>query len=215
MTFNELTRSAADIAQVLAIGIGGTWAYIKYIRGRTFKLRGELNVNGTILAASSGRAIHARVDFQNTGLTRIIFESPSKKMLFAYELRSSGWEPDAQLNVDWGEEAIEDLSTMRSPALRDHDWVEPGETVSDEILLPVGNEGPIPLAYQLVAHVTAPRRRGFFFKAKGPEWTARAVLPIGLQPVTVNPGEAVAALGGHKGSSSVSEKSRASASEGS
>jgi hypothetical protein len=178
MSFSQTAKAAADVAQVLAVLVGGTWAYVKFIRGRTFRRRGELCVTGALMGDQGNRAIHVRVEFKNTGLSQIVFEKRGDKAVFVYELHPKDWPSGSGRNVDWGErEGDRDKHTTSSLALRDHNWVEPGETITDELLIPVRGGDELPLAFQVVARATVPRRRGIFWTESGPVWTARLVLP--------------------------------------
>jgi hypothetical protein len=182
MSLSETAEAAADVAQVLAVLVGGTWAYVKFIRGRTFRRRGELCVTGTLMGDQANRAILVRLEFKNTGLSQIVFEKRSDKAVFVYELLPKDWPSGSGRNIDWGErEDHRDKHITSSLALRDHNWVEPGETITDELLIPMHSGDEPPLAYQVVARATVPRRRGVFWTESGPVWTARLVLPSRLK----------------------------------
>src|SRR5207248_1186106 len=123
---------------------------------------------------NEGRGIWVRVTFRNTGLSWISFDRAEQKGVLVYELREAEWHPELEQNVIWGDDI------MRSIALRDHHWVEPGEVVSDELLIPVGRDSPEPLAYEVVAKVGTETRGPAFWKLTKPVWTARTVIPFRL-----------------------------------
>ncbi len=61
MTWLEASEAARNAAQAAVVVVGGGWAYLKYFRGRTFSLRGELAVNAEGLSLSNAQAVRAVV----------------------------------------------------------------------------------------------------------------------------------------------------------
>ena len=85
-----------NAVQILALLVGGGWAWLKFVRGRTFRRRGELTVEGALHAFAGESALVVRVAFKNTGLARIsVVASPT---VIVSRVFTSGWE-DGQ--VQW------------------------------------------------------------------------------------------------------------------
>ena len=72
-SWTEIARGVAAVVQILAIVVAGAWAYYKFVRGRTFKPRAELDLDAHILEVEDEKAISLNVDFHNTGSIRIEF----------------------------------------------------------------------------------------------------------------------------------------------
>jgi hypothetical protein len=176
MSVSEVTDTVLHGVQIVAIVAGAGWAYFKFARGRTLKPRAELDVTGRIVSDGGHRAVLAKVTFKNEGLSWIQFEKAAQKGVFVHELTAGRW-PEADRNVEWSD------SVMRSLVLEDHDWVEPGETVSDEVLVPLGLSGDEPLAYRVVARVAVRQRRVLLRTVPGEQWAANVVVPGRLEPV--------------------------------
>jgi hypothetical protein len=176
MSVSEVTDTILHAVQIVAIVAGAGWAYFKFARGRTLKPRAELDVTGRVVSDGGHRAMLAKVTFKNEGLSWIQFERPAQKGVFVHELTAAQW-PEPDRSVAWGD------SVMRSLVLEDHDWVEPGETVSDEVLVPLGSGDDEPLAYCVIARVAVRQRRVLLRTVAGEQWAANVVVPGRLEPV--------------------------------
>src|SRR6266545_2898743 len=96
MSWADWVDAISKIISTAAIIVGGTWAYYKFVRGRTFAKRAELEVTGELLDADELRALRARVTLRNTGATKIPLRA---KGVWVYGLNSSS----DHVHADWGE----------------------------------------------------------------------------------------------------------------
>lgn len=164
----------AAVVNIAAVVVGGSWAYFKFAKGRTFAYRMETELRAALLAGNDARALDVTVELRNTGASRIPL-SDVVKVAYVYGVQRSSWRSHASL--DWGEQ----LRVV--PIFERHEWVEAQEVISDEMLVPVPHEdGEEWLAYRIecmVASADRPRRRPL-------RWTAYTVVPAGLDvyPVT-------------------------------
>jgi hypothetical protein len=74
MTLSELesvTKIAQQTAQVVAIVWGGAWAYLKFVRGRTFHYRAELAVDAKMVKLAEATALKVTVHVKNAGATKL------------------------------------------------------------------------------------------------------------------------------------------------
>ena len=138
----------------------------KFAKGRTFKHRAELSVEGELLSSADKHAIRARVLLRNTGLTKIPLRG---KFVRLHAMASATWR-----DGNWKQLGTENV-------LQDHDWVEPGEPIDDEVLIPLSERDPA-LAYQLEFIVFEETERPF--KSGQIQWTARRLIGGVLQPPT-------------------------------
>ncbi len=125
-TWQEIVRVVAAALQGAAIVFGAVWGYIKFVQGRTFNKRGELEVAGTLLTNGDAAAMMVRVTFRNTGLTRIYLARKVKRVL-VYAALAEAW-PDGK-PIDWGD------PVRKRKIFKSHQWVEGQETITDEVLV--------------------------------------------------------------------------------
>lgn len=187
------TNLVRNIAQVLAIGLAGLWTYLKFIRGRTFRVRGELEVTGRLFTFDDESALVVKVTFKNTGLSRISVRADHPPYVLVTRVETGGWReggvtwtPSDFMPADpgWrqGDNEQEALSPtpelVRSTAtmLTRHRWIEPGEMIQDEQIV-------VPFSETDAGFVVAYRVQAVFYATEGWHrrrpilWTAYAVVP--------------------------------------
>ncbi|HEX8158991.1 MAG TPA: hypothetical protein VF526_16520 [Solirubrobacteraceae bacterium] len=156
----EVARGVGGIVQVVAIVVGGSWAYYKFAKGRTFKPRAEVGLDACIIEADGVAALSVSAKFRNTGLAYV--DLPPLKGRDDDGLRVLRiWGTDAATpgtNPYWGDTGDE---LIVADVFEGHDGCEAGETLVDHLLLPVpsGPEGPW-LAYRVELLVVSPTRIG-------------------------------------------------------
>jgi hypothetical protein len=171
--WSRLAEIADHTVTALAILVGGLWAYLKFVRGRTFAHRAELDVSGTLFGYGGDRIVRAAVRVKNTGLSKLHLK-PNGKVVYLHGIAATGWAPEG--NVEW-----EKLTITR--ILGGVAWIEAHESVSDEALIPVptGDRGDEQwLALRLEAQVWGRRRRG----REGQRWMATVIVPVEITPLT-------------------------------
>ena len=164
----EWIKAGTSIVQAGALVVAAVWGYYKFVRGRTFARRAELNVTGETLHAAGARAIKARVTLKNTGTSDLPLRS---KTVHVYSVSAPAW----GRKINW------QVRTTRK-VFKAHGWIEAQETIHDEILIPlVADEEPEAteddvLAYWLECRVYEQRK-----KPGGLRWTANAIIPAALE----------------------------------
>ena len=156
----------AALVQAAAILIGGSWAYFKFIRGRTFAKRVELSVTPTLLPENK---LKVRATLRNAGLSKVPLRTQA---VFLYGIYAA---PTADNPIATAEQQIGKPKKIFAA----HEWIEAQETVTDELLFPVPNSRHASehawLAFRVECRVYAKRRR------KGAlNWTASAIVPAEL-----------------------------------
>lgn len=162
-TLADVASKAITSAAVL---IGGGWAYIKFIRGRTFAYRAELHLHLDLVQLERSRLLQVTVTLTNTGLSRIALNERMKAIrihattnLDAQEIRPARWQ-----------------RMLTTGCFEHHDWLEAQEAVTDELLyqLPTNSHAdPRQVAYQVEAIVGARPRT---LTGKKVRWHARKIL---------------------------------------
>lgn len=122
----KVTQAIASAAQALAIVVGGAWVYFKFLRGRTFARRAELDLEATLSVVSEKQLITSRATLKNVGLSRL----PLNKGLQNVELFATTAAPAVEgANVGW-------MSIMQAQVFTEHAWVEAQETIDQQVLFP-------------------------------------------------------------------------------
>ena len=164
MSATDITEPLAQSAQAAAVVIGGTWAYAKYLRGRVFRPRAELVLSTSPIRSTGNALIVVHVSMKNQGLARLRLER-DLSMVLVDSIPDEDLHPG--INVRWKD------SGMAAPVFEHHGWLEPGETINDEVLMPLPyGAAPQPVAYRVRAWVRAPRR----LRRTGVAWSANAIL---------------------------------------
>ena len=180
-----------DSASKLAFAlIGGAWALLTYYRGRTFRRRLELTVNGSVILHSGVHLASLDVGVKNVGLSRadIIQEGTWLRIVIlgAKTATNSVARPKRKF-------------VGTSPILLDHSWIEPGEEIHDVMLvqLPTLADEDVSLEVRLRVVSNQMRFRSFFeatsnaiAEADDPAslmkqrlaWNAGAIIPLREKP---------------------------------
>lgn len=163
MPLTEVTQPAQQIAQTAAIVVGGVWAYAKFFRGRVFRPRAELHITASLARMGGDAALVAKLSMTNEGLSRIIFQS-DLAMVKLDVLPDAACRPGA--NPAWEE------NVMVSSVFGAHSWLEPGETIEEELVIPP--PGVEAVAYRLRPWVRSPRR----LHREGVAWETSCVVSL-------------------------------------
>lgn len=116
-------KTVIEIAAILAAGV---WAYCKFIKGRLFKHKLEIKVSGKISSLKAGDHVLASINIENSGFTRILFESEYCVLRIFI--------PKDRPNQDFTDTAIwQRVATLA--ILEGHKWIEPSEVIQEEQLI--------------------------------------------------------------------------------
>jgi hypothetical protein len=121
-----------------AVIIGGVWAYFKFVKGRTYRPRLEPGLSGEWRLVDGKRLLQARITAKNIGASKFTLLQEGTG------LRISVLAPDqspAPALADWKRLTVFEV-------LREHQWIEPGETVSDDLLLDLGTSEPVATLFE-------------------------------------------------------------------
>lgn len=120
---------------VVALITGGVWAYYKFIKGRTFRPRIDVTPSAEWLAIDGVPNLLVRVTIKNLGASAatLIHEGSGIRLSrLAAQQRATPavkkWEKGPTI-----------------PLLKHHHWIEPGEQVTDEVLVDLGLQQSAPL----------------------------------------------------------------------
>jgi hypothetical protein len=187
MSFDAWSSSISDLVQAAAIVIGGAWAYLKFIRGRTFRYRARLDIAVQPFTYRKDPVLRIQATMHNEGLSRIDLSLQDEKQVVIHAVLHRQWLPD--INVEWEQSGSE---LIRTSLFQRHTWIESGETIEDELLVPVGAASDEVIAYRVRGIVKAPTGglRDFIkttlregSRRQLQVWTDDLVLPAALTPV--------------------------------
>ena len=113
-----------DLITAIAVVVGGLWAYFKLVKNRTYRPRVDVAIAGAWVDAGGARRLHVTTSLRNIGgsMVELIQESTG--------LGIDGMHAGGGRHVDWVPGPV--VSIFES-----HAWIEPGETVTDDLIAPV------------------------------------------------------------------------------
>jgi hypothetical protein len=124
----HLTLDVIDkLVKIAAVMIGALWAYLNYVRGRTFKKRLELTICGKTLRRGAGLLLSGSAELKNVGLSKVAIEQRGTAILI-YDLKAASSLQKEPIN------AVEERTLVLS-VFENHGWIEPGETIQQSFLL--------------------------------------------------------------------------------
>jgi hypothetical protein len=133
-------KTIADIVgtaiTALAVIGGALWAYYRFVRGRTFKPRLEVSMGGEWLTVDGARLLLARVRVKNIGASKVELLQKGTGLRVSALANS-----DARGKSSWVPGRVYTI-------LDEHAWIEPGETVSDDVLLRLAVPGGHPVLFE-------------------------------------------------------------------
>jgi hypothetical protein len=131
--FRNITAGLGSIVTALAVVIGGIWAYFKFVRGRTYRPRLAVKMLAQWRLVDERHLLHARIIVTNIGASVVTLRQPGTGLRISL---LSPRQLDPPSSASWDVVGVFDI-------LRDHQWIEAGETVSDDQLLDIGVSGPV------------------------------------------------------------------------
>ena len=161
--------AAASAAQVVAIVVGGIWAYFKFIKGRTFAKRAEVTVKGDVLPTEPP-TLRVRATLRNAGLSKLPLRHQVVDVYGIYADASTA-NPIGTRDVQIGK---------HKKIFKAHGWVEAQEMISDEVLRLMPEPDPDLLAVRVECWVWGKR-----LKPGALHWTDSAIVPVAKQPSPV------------------------------
>ncbi len=188
--FKDVTGGIQSLITAAGVAIGGYWAYFKFIRGRTFVPRLSIELDGQWRPLAGRQVLHARVVVKNIGAAKVSInqygssfevgfpegEYESEVQWAKLALETSSHDLESETSADG--EAIKPDGIRRFRVLTEHAWIEPGEAVSDELVLNLGDTQYELLMLELKLLVAASGEGHGKFSGNDAEVFARRVLAL-------------------------------------
>lgn len=164
---DDATKFADILSKVVGVAVivfGAGWGYIKFVRYRTFQERATVTVSVNVIDLNGTCCLQVRVACANTGSTHISLDRNltivNLRYLGADEVKGRALFSDTRYDsywLSWGDRGA-----------------EPGDTLVDELLLPIPGGGNSPaVVFKVTAQVTSTTRT----KAGQRAWFASVVVP--------------------------------------
>ena len=118
-------KDIETVARIAAVIVVGGWAYMKFVKGRIFHSRLELDVTGEARIRVDQAAVAISIKVKNVGLSRVDLRQTGSGLRILAAKKNT---PMSMISAEWRH-----LGTF--PVLENHAWIEPGETVGEERLV--------------------------------------------------------------------------------
>ena len=117
----------------LAVLVGGFWAYFKFLRGRTYRPRLAVKMLGQWRLVNGRHLLHARIVVRNIGASVVMLRQRGTGLRVSV---LSTRQPESPAALRWEVVRVFEI-------LREHEWIEAGETVLDDLLLDIDVSEPV------------------------------------------------------------------------
>jgi hypothetical protein len=116
---------AAHVGTLVGLGVAGVWAYFNFVKSRTYYPRMEMTVSGDIRTKARLQYLVPRVTLKNIGRSKVELQQSGS----GYRIWFAQGETGQHGELIWSEgEHVFDIFV-------NHRWIEPGESIFDELSL--------------------------------------------------------------------------------
>lgn len=142
LSVKDIVGLTEQVMTILAIVLGGAWAYFNFIKGRVYHPRLEPRVSAVLKPGSNFKHVLINAEVKNVGLSNVPIQKEGTAIrllaLTQENYGKTGWE------IDWEDRHLVTLSVFES-----HGWIEPGETIREQRLIPLREDGLLALKVEL------------------------------------------------------------------
>ena len=124
-TAKDLADIIGTLVTALAVVIGGFWAYFKFIKGRTYRPHVEVKQAGDWLGPDGALGFKATVSLKNIGAAKVELLQKGTGLRIS---KLADEQPAPPHESSWDSLGVFKIFTK-------HEWIEPGETITDELLV--------------------------------------------------------------------------------
>jgi hypothetical protein len=126
LPWNSWLAYTDKAVKIVALVVGGGWAYMKFARGRIFHTRLEATVSGTCFRDKQGDYVIATTRLKNVGASRADLQQSGTALIVLGCSRAK--DGGRERPVDWSELNVKAI-------FEDHTGVEASETIEDSIMV--------------------------------------------------------------------------------
>ena len=138
-TIKTITEILEKALTAFGIFVGAAWAYYKYIRGRTFRHRLEVNISGTYAHGCSNMVL--TIELKNIGASDIPLRQEGTAAIVEM---LDVTQPLMGKDVPGAENSV-----VVVEILQDHEWIESSETIREQHFVHLPSSDPKALRLKL------------------------------------------------------------------
>lgn len=139
--WNTIGSVAEHAATIIALIVGGFWAYFKFIKGRVYRPRFDISMDAGTVTIDGKKTLLCSLSVKNIGASKIVLLQEGTG------LRVTEGVPRNELFLEpqWGESRV-------FPIFEKHEWIESGETIQEQLFaaLPQDGERALKLEARLI-----------------------------------------------------------------
>jgi hypothetical protein len=124
-TVQTVVEIVGGLVTAVAVVVGGFWAYFRFIKGRTLRPHLEISVAGSWLGSGGSLGLQLSITLKNIGAGKVELVQQGTGVMVS---RRADVQPAAPAETAWEQLGVYEIFV-------EHQWIEPGETVQDELLL--------------------------------------------------------------------------------
>lgn len=178
-TVKDLADIIGTLVTALAVVIGGFWAYFKFIKGRTYRPHVEVRQAGEWLGPRGSLGLKATVSLKNIGAAKVELRQKGTGLRIS---RLADEQPAPPHESSWDSLGVFKIFTQ-------HEWIEPGETINDELLIRLPLD---PQTLQVETRLVLPWKRRIVFGHLGQAevalpWTHDQNVTVHARQILVSP----------------------------
>lgn len=131
---SDLLSAAESAATIVALAVGGVWAYFKFVKDRVYRPRLDVTIEaGTVLLEDKPH-VACRLSVKNIGTSKV------RLLQEGTGLRVSSMAGMAQnfIEPDWEAKKVHEV-------FKEHEWIESSETIRHEVIFQIASESQLPL----------------------------------------------------------------------
>jgi hypothetical protein len=114
---------ASHVGTLIGLGVAGVWAYFNFVKSRTYYPRMQLGVSGEIRKKGDKQFLVPRVTLKNIGKSKVELNQSGSG--YRVWLAMGPLEDSGEMTWSGGKPVF--------PIFVEHQWIEPGESIFDEL----------------------------------------------------------------------------------
>lgn len=133
---HSILDTIEKVVKIVAYVVGALWVYFNFFKGRIYKPRLESKLEGELIKQETTSLIKISIQVKNVGLSKVNIKQKGTA------LRLLSYNP-TNLNDPW-------LHQRTISVLLNHEWIEPGEPIEEQVLIPLPDSKIIAARAELI-----------------------------------------------------------------
>jgi hypothetical protein len=159
-------KDIVDVTQklftILGVLVGGAWAYFKFFKNRTYRPRLDIDLTGQVMQQGADHLLLVTISVRNVGLTNVSIRQEGTGLMVSVNQPLPA-DRSAFEEISWNED-----DAVVFEILIHHAWIEPNETISEDVMVALPNQGEIGL--RLLCRIVPNN------KPRSVEWNAMRII---------------------------------------